>query len=102
MAKLYSVVSWLRVFEDDPPSLTLARQGRNGMLKIAIAFEPGFARFLGLSGESGEKPVLNRSRVRVGLPPKRSNAGHNNTEINPVFRGMSHGGLPAILTKGKL
>jgi hypothetical protein len=71
--------------------------------EIAIAFEPFSGRFPALSGVSGGKTVLNRSRVSAGWWRKmRSQAGHNNIEINPVFRGMSFGRLPAILTKGKL
>jgi len=52
------------------------------MNKIPVAFTPFFDSLLGLSGNAGEGNGLKKScaRVRAG--------GHNNTEINPVFRGM--------------
>ena len=76
--------------EDDPPwPEATARQ------EIAVAFRRLSAKFSALSDEFGGENGFNScTRVRAG--------GHNNTEINPVFRGMSRGESPAILTKGKL
>jgi hypothetical protein len=58
--------------------------------KIPVAFTPFFDSLLGLSGDPGKETVLCRPHVGAGLSRRSAaKAGHKNTEINPVFRGMS-------------
>jgi hypothetical protein len=63
-----------------------------GWTKIPVAITPFFDSLLGLSGRAGEgngpRPPSREGRLvlRSGCC---EGGGHNNTEINPVFRGMS-------------